>query len=98
MLADFLKTAVEMGANNLEFEYEGGNLLVTALRGQDGVGIGSLKSNSQECRRLIDEIASLKKRKRVEIAGVTWRIAVSEYESFGEWAWRLKLSGPTKGP
>ena len=95
MLNEFLKAAVELDADELEFEYKGRALRVTAFRGAMGVGIGSVESNSTDCKKLIDDLASLKKRKRAEIAGQNWRAAVSEYESFGELAWRVRLAKPT---
>jgi len=97
VLARFLKTVIKLGADELDFEYKGSELVVFAISGSTGVGIGWVESNSKDCRRLIDQIMSAKKSKRVEIAGVTWGIFVSTYDSSGETAWRVKLAAPTKG-
>ena len=90
---------LEIGADELEFEYEGRDLWVTAFRGPTGLGIGSVESNSDESRQLIASIEALRRRKTVKVDQTICRVSVSRYESFGEWAWRVKLSAPrtTKG-
>jgi len=95
VLAGFIEKAIEENADALEFEYADGKLLVMAFHGHMGVGIGGVESNSKDCERLVGEIVALKKSGRVKIAGTTWRVSVSEYEAFGETAWRLQLSATT---
>jgi hypothetical protein len=99
MLEEFLQKALEIGADELEFEYEDRDLCVIAFRGPTGLGIGSVESNSNESRQLIAEIEALRRRKPAKVDQTICRVSVSRYESFGEWAWRVKLSAPraTKG-
>lgn len=92
ILDKFLETAVEMGADMLEFEYDGGDLRVVAFRGPMGLGIGSVESNSEQSTQLIGEIEALRRRKTVNVGDVACRISVSRYDSFGECAWRIKLA------
>jgi len=56
VLDKFLKTAVELGADVLEFEFDGGDMIVMAFRATTGTGIGSFKSKTKECRQLINAI------------------------------------------
>ena len=95
MLEKFLKTAVEMDAEMLEIDYKDGQERVCALRGPTGVSIGSVPSNTRESEALFESIEALRKRKQVSIGGTKWRVAVSEYESFGQWAHRIKLTKVT---
>lgn len=86
MLAEFLKKAIEESAEAVEFEFKDGELLVDALKAHTGVGIGAVKSNSKDCERLLDEIITLKRRKRYKLGAKTIGIAVSTDDSFGETA------------
>ena len=99
MLQEFLQEALKIGADELEFEYEDRELCVTAFRGPIGLGIRSVESNSNEGKQLIDDIKALRRRKTVRVGETIHRVSVSKYKSFGEWAWRIKLSPPkvTKG-
>jgi hypothetical protein len=92
MLDELLRKALEIGADELEFDHEGPDLCVTAFRGPTGFGIGSVKSNSYQSCQLIDGIEALRRRKTVRVGKTICRVSVSRYESFGEWAWRIKLS------
>ena len=96
MLTGFIKEALEENADSLEFEYAVGKLLVMGFQRHEGFGIGSVESNSEDCERIVDEIAALKKKGRVKIAGTTWLVYVSEYEAFGATAWRLQFFPTTK--
>jgi hypothetical protein len=92
MLAEFVQKAVELGADGLEIDYQDGEERVCAMRGAMGVGIGSLPTGSKECEQLLSEVAALKKSGRVEIGGVIYRATVSELDSFGETAFRIKFT------
>jgi hypothetical protein len=97
VLVGFIKAALDESADSLEFEYAVGKLLVMGFQRHEGFGIASVESKSKDCERLVDEIIALKKKARVAIGGTTWRVYVSEYEAFGEVAWRLQFfATPTK--
>ena len=97
MLKEFLQKAVEMNADKIEVEYKDGQEFITALRGYHGFGIGTLPANSKESEELFEEIYTLKKTKRVEINGISYRASVSRYEDFGEWAYRINFTEVKKG-
>jgi hypothetical protein len=92
MLDKFLNTAIEMGANMLEFEYDCGGLIVMAFRGATGVSIGSVESNTKECGRLIDDILVLRRKGTVKIGETVHHVSVFEYDSFGGSAFRIRLT------
>jgi hypothetical protein len=95
VLEKFLKAAVELDAEMLEIDYKDGQERVCALRGPTGVGIGTVPSNTRESEALFESIEALRKKKQVSIDGTKFRVSVSEYESFGQWAHRIKLTKVT---
>ena len=48
MLLDFIRKAVELGADELEIDYKDGQERICAMRGPVGVGIGTVKSSAPE--------------------------------------------------
>ncbi len=93
MLSEFMEKALEMGCDEIEIEYKDRHELITAFQGSFGIGIGSVIS--REAAPLFDEIKELKRKKRVTIRGTSYRVIISTYESFGEWAYRIQLKGVT---
>jgi hypothetical protein len=89
VLSEFLEKAVELGCYEIEVEYKDQHELITAFQGSFGIEIGSVIS--QEAAPLFDDIKDLKRKKSVTIRGTTYRVTVSTYESFGEWAHRIQL-------
>jgi len=67
------------------------------MRGPMGFGIGSVKSGSNESKQLFAEIMALKKAKSVDVDGEIYRAKVSEFDSFGETAYRIQLTKPQTG-
>jgi hypothetical protein len=92
MLLDFIQKAVELGASELEIDHKDGQERITALRGPFGFGIASVPSNTRESEALFDDIEALRRKKRQKLGGKTWRVTVSDHESFGEWAHRIQLT------
>lgn len=89
MLSGFLAKALEMGCNEIEVEYKDGHEEITAFQGSFGFGIGSVRTRDAE--PLFTEIKDLKRKKRITIGGAGYKVTVSTYESFGEWAYRIQL-------
>ena len=90
MLSEFMEKALEMGCDGIEIEYKDRHEMITAFQGSFGIGIGSVIS--REAAPLFDEIKELKRKKKVSFDGIDYRVKVSTYESFGEWAYRLCLT------
>jgi len=91
-LDDWLTRAIELGGDGLEIEYKGGYEEICAMKGNFGVGIGEIKSNSREAAALRDELWSLRNRtKRIEVSGTVYKARVTTFDSFGETAYRIKI-------
>jgi hypothetical protein len=96
MLLDLLQKALKSGCNAIEIEYKDGKKWVTALHEVAegfgvGLGIASVKSNSKQAKDLFKEMEELKKKKQIIVGGVKYRLVFSKYESFGEWAYKIKI-------
>ncbi|HEV3315964.1 MAG TPA: hypothetical protein VG488_03300 [Candidatus Angelobacter sp.] len=98
MLMRYLEKAVKMGANVVEIEYKDQKKWITAMKVHKGFGtgfgIGCLSTD--EAKPLFQEFNKLKRRKTLAIAGTTYQIACSKYESFMEWVYRVEIKGPHK--
>jgi Plasmid pRiA4b ORF-3-like protein len=92
-LIDLIGEAVALGADALEIDGQEGRVRASAMRGPVGFGIGSVKSNSKESEQLFAEIMVLKKAGRVVFNGQGHRVKVSEFDSFGETAYRIEIRG-----
>ena len=89
MLIDFLEKAVATGCDSIEIEYKDGKEWITGFSDRVGYGIGHL--DPDQARPMFKEIDDLKRTKEVTIGGVTYRLAFSRYESFGEWVYRIRI-------
>ena len=78
-----------MGCDSVELEYQDGRQWIMAFRNSVGISIGSHKWN--EVDPIFKEIAVLKRKKRVNLGGVTYRLLFSKYESFAEWVQVIQL-------
>lgn len=84
--------AIELGADELEIEYEDGHEEVYAFRGGTGVRIASLRFGSEEATWLRKELRRIgKKGKRIKVSGAAYQLKVRVYDSFGEDAFRVKI-------
>lgn len=92
ILSVFVSTAIDLGANKLEIEYDGSREEVMAIKGSMGIGIGALETNSKEAVALRDELwKHRRKMKKIEIGGVNYTLKVKTYNSFGEMAFRVEI-------
>ncbi len=87
MLTEFLQKAMEMGADRLEIEYKDGMEMVTAFSGPMGLGIGSIDSTHRDS--FFQELKEMKKSKRANVGGQSYRLSCSTYESFGETVYQI---------
>jgi hypothetical protein len=95
-LVRVLEEAVQVGANSLELEYEGRDLIVYHRFGNTGLGAARIPKELQ--RAVIQEIvkkAGLSRKSRgkmqVTLLGKDYEASVKEYESFGESAFTITL-------
>ncbi len=94
-LRELVLEAVRVGADFIEMEYKDGYEEICFMKGGPEFGSGSgftLKSSSTRAKALRDEFWALRRKKpRVTVGGVQYRLSVSAYESFGEMAFRAEL-------
>lgn len=98
-LQQMLEEAVSAGADSVELEHKHGGLEVTYMFGSMGIGHDlddrALKSS---ILRLIVDRAKLQRKSRGvmnwTLFGKQYNIAVEEYDSFGESAFRLVIGKP----
>jgi hypothetical protein len=96
-LADWITRVIELGGDGLEVEYKGDYEEITVMKGDLGVGIGEIKSDSREAAALRDELWSLRNRtKRIAVRGTVYKARVSTFDSFGETAYRIEILNPRK--
>jgi len=92
ILEHFAAQAVRLEAELLEVEYKDGYEEILAARGAFGVGIGRLRSSSQDAANLREELHRCSRRKRrIVVDGDTYELRGRSYDSFGEEAYRVRL-------
>jgi hypothetical protein len=89
MLMKFLEKALAMGCDSIEIEYKDRKEWIFAFSGSVGCGIGCL--DPDEAKPMFKEMDDLKRQKEVTIGGTKYRLALSRYESFGEWVHRIQM-------
>ena len=95
-LYSILENAIESGADSIEMEFVSEGLEVTYMSGYFGLGevIEDKETIGEILGELIDR-AKLENKSRGTFewsyGGESYKIRVSEYENFGESAFRLKL-------
>ena len=92
ILVTLLSRAIEIGADELEVQYQDRQDWVCALKGGSGLSIASFPSNSPESVALRRQLMAIGKRgKTIETCEGACRVTVSTYEDFGEPAFRARL-------
>ena len=80
---------IPLGANAIEMECKDGKEWIMALHSNVGFGIGCLEVD--EGRFFLKEMEEMKKKRQVTLTGKRYRLVFSEYESFGEWVYRIEM-------
>jgi len=92
ILEKFAAEAIRLGAEQLEVEYKDGYEELSAIAGDFGCGLGSLRSTSQDAAALRHELYQCTRRKRqIVVDGDKYELHVRTYDSFGEQAYRVRL-------
>ncbi len=92
VLAEMVSRAIALGADAIEVEYKDRHEEITAMKGNVGVGIGDIPSDSAEAAALRDELWKLRRKvRRIQVSGVEYKLKVSVFDSFGETAFRLDI-------
>ena len=95
-LVRVLEEAVEVGADSLDLEYEGRDLIVYHRFGDTGLGAARIPTELQQA--VIGEIVKLaglsrkpRGKMQVTLLGKDYEARVKEYDSFGESAFTITL-------
>ena len=86
ILRELASKAIEIGADGLEVEYNGGKEEVCAMNRSAGVGFGiaSFPSNQPQAEALREELYRLAKKKQVVVLqGVRYEMRARIFDSFG---------------
>lgn len=84
--------AVRRGADELDVEYKDGYEEVFATVNGIGFGIASLESSDEEAQALREQLCSIGRKGAVIEAGeASYKVCVSQYDSFGETAYRVRI-------
>ncbi len=90
ILTDIVAQVLSAGATEFEVEYKDGEEQICAMSGAVGFSVASLPSASDDARQLRSELyGSRKKRARINVFGVDYRLCVEVFDSFGEDAFRV---------
>ena len=90
ILLELVAKVLEVGATEMEVEYEGREEHVLAVREGIGVGIARFNSGSQQAQSLREMLYQIsEKPKSITVGGVEYRLRVHIHESFGEDEFRV---------
>lgn len=84
VLAGIFRKALELNSTRIEIEYEDGCEEIFAYHNNFGVGIGSLKSNSEEAKMLRSFLYGAKKATTIVDSADEFHFSVKIHEDFGE--------------
>ena len=94
VLAEVVARVLAAGATEFEVEYKDHEEHVVAFSGAVGVGVATFRSDSEDAHELRSQLYALKKKRRKIIrAGVEYRLSVKIFDSFGEDAFRVTITG-----
>jgi hypothetical protein len=89
-LMTLIKSAIDtFEADRIDIDYEHGETIVYALKGNSGVSIANLTSD--QWKEISSELSGVSKPKIVMVDNIKYRISVLEYESFGETQYSISI-------
>ncbi len=94
ILTRIVSEVLTAGATEFEVEYKDGNEEICMMHGPVGFGIASLPAASDEARQLRAQLYGLKNKKRakLKVDGMEYRLHVEIFDSFGEDAFRVSIT------
>ena len=91
-VVQFVMKAVDLGATEIEVEYESGWEHIFAVGEHVGVEIASLDSSGKEARTLRETLCDISEQsRRVMIRGNEYALTVQIHQSFGEDVYRITI-------
>jgi hypothetical protein len=93
-LVTLLKSAIDaFDADQIDIDYEDGENIVYALKGNSGISIANFTSEQWE--EIASELSSIRKPKNFMVNNIKYRISVYEYQSFGETQFTISIKKPS---
>ncbi len=91
-VAHFVKKAIDLGATEIEVEYENGREHVFAVGEHSGVEIASLDASGKQARALREVLCHIcEQPRKMLIRGSDYALTVQIHESFGENVYRVAI-------
>ncbi len=88
----FVKKALDLGATEIEVEFESGREHIFALGEHSGVEIASLASSGKEASALREALCHISEQPRkMMVRGSEYALTVQIHESFGEDVYRITI-------
>lgn len=88
----FVKKAMDLGATEIEVEYESGREHIFAVGRHSGVEIASIESGGKEACALREALFDISEQPRkVTIGGSQYALTVQIHQSFGEDVYRITI-------
>ena len=92
LIKSIVSKVLAVGATEFEVEYKDRHEQVFAFNGPIGMGIAAYRSDSKEAEELRSELYSLRrKRQKVTVDDIDYRLRVEVFDSFGENAFRVTI-------
>jgi hypothetical protein len=93
VLEQYLKKAIELNSDYIEVEYKDYHEEIIAVQGSLGLGIGRIKSSSSKGKKLLTQLHEIVRKKiEINLDGHNYEISAKSYDSFGEAAFKVKIS------
>ena len=91
-IAHFVKKAIDLGATEIEVEFESGREHVFAVGEHSGVEIASLDASGKQARALREVLCHIcEQPRKMIIRGSEYALTVQIHESFGEDVYRVTI-------
>jgi hypothetical protein len=88
----FVTKAIDLGATEIEVEYESGWEHIFAVGEHSGVEIATLKSSGKEARALRETLCDINEQPRkMMVGGSEYALTVQIHQSFGEDVYRITI-------
>ncbi len=97
-LKAFIERALDESADAISIEYKDGYEEVCLLRGNIGLELDKIKSNSDQSKSMFNELAEIEAQGYMLIGNQRITLNVDTYDNFGDAAYRITISNSESHP
>ncbi len=97
-LKAFIERALEEGADAISIEYKDGYEEVCLLKGNIGLELDKIKSNSDQSKAMFNELAKIEAQGYIMIGNQRITLNVETYDIFGDAAYIITISNSESYP